>query len=182
MLECTVITETTQLIGTRESVPQIDSSKLHERLDKLICKKTSLNSQKSQLEYEVNELVMRRNDQQERVDQKQSTIKYINGGMCQILKETQKWIELWQNEQGRRKIECNSKQATANFIQVDQLSVYIMHLREAIMEKRTRIEGREEGMEESKKLHKESLANLNDDVKVIKKEIKQMKNSLNITK
>uniref|UniRef100_A0A0N4ZA12 TACC_C domain-containing protein n=1 Tax=Parastrongyloides trichosuri TaxID=131310 RepID=A0A0N4ZA12_PARTI len=180
-ISTTIISETyTETTETREKeVPYVDSKKLNNRLESLRQRLKEYKNDKQCIAQEMYDISLNIEIYQESVKNKQKMIDDLNSGMNMILKETQKWIDVWKKEEGRVRLEKNAKNINENYIQVDQLSTYIMHLREAILNKRILIEQREIDLENRKELNKMSIEEIKDEIKVLKDGISNLKSKLN---
>uniref|UniRef100_A0A0N5CD57 Uncharacterized protein n=1 Tax=Strongyloides papillosus TaxID=174720 RepID=A0A0N5CD57_STREA len=183
MISTTIVSETYTETETNETFPQaVDSKKLQNRLESLRQRLKLYKKNKEEVVREMCEVGENIKTMQEAVQRKQLMIDEINSGMNMILKETQKWIDLWNKEEGRLRVEKNAKDLTENYLQVDQLSIYIMHLREAILKKRTLIEEREIDLENQKKHNKIAIDEIKNEILYLKKEIATIKNNPNLIK
>uniref|UniRef100_A0A0K0E0U6 Acid phosphatase n=1 Tax=Strongyloides stercoralis TaxID=6248 RepID=A0A0K0E0U6_STRER len=175
----TIVSETYTETETNQLYHQVvDSKKLNNRLDSLRERLKVYKKDKEDVIREMCTVGESIEKVQESVKNKQNMIDDLNKGMNMILKETEKWIDLWKKDEGRLRLEMNTKNVNNNYIQVDQLSLYIMHLREAILNKRNLIEEREINLENQRKFNKDAINEIKNEIKFFKQEIIKIKNKL----
>ncbi|CEF63711.1 Hypothetical protein SRAE_1000196900 [Strongyloides ratti] len=175
----TIVSETnTEIQKSQISYQIVDSNKLKNRLNSLRERLKLYKNDKEIVIHEMFNVGKNIEKMQDCVKNKQTMIDDINYGMNMILKETEKWIELWKKDEGRIRLEKNTNTINGNYVQVDQLSIYIMHLREAILNKRNLVEEREINLESQRKHYKTAVNEIKNEIKLLKKEIDNIKNNL----